>query len=94
MIFFKKCVTFLYKIVEATERVNPYDYRTAVATFARTPYDKDATSWQGGLACMVTQQMFKNNDFLKSKNLNSLSRKLIIDLGTQWDIYLWYSGTT
>ena len=34
---------FLYKIVEATEPVNPYDNRTAVATSARRPYDLGLT---------------------------------------------------
>ena len=45
-------------------------------------------TWQGGQACIVTPQMFKNNYFLKSKIGNSLSKKLLIDLGTQGDMYL------
>ena len=40
---FKNCITFLYKIVEATEPVKSYDNRTAVATAARRPYDNGLT---------------------------------------------------
>ena len=42
----------------------------------------------GDQACIVTLQMFKNKDFLKSKIGNSLSRKLLIDLETQGEMYL------
>ena len=41
--FLKMCNFFLYKIVEATEPVNPYDNCTAVTTAARRPYNNGLT---------------------------------------------------
>ena len=42
----------------------------------------------GGSSLHGDPQMFKNNDFFQVKIGNSLSRKLLINLGTQGDMYL------